>query len=373
MGDDLPALETAARPTHVPHLVASWPAVHAWSAPGGLAAALTAAAPPLTPLDVVLTSDGAAGAAAFETITLAQFASDVDTGISPRYLAQVSLDGDAPLAPLRAATPTPTLLTSPAPLRAVLWVSAGPHVSSPHYDEFHGLICVAVGSKTVTLAPPAARVAPRPPTGDAANHCDAVNLDGVYGAITVKLQAGDALFIPEGWWHAVVSTPRTAALTFWWRSPAVAALAATPAQAAYLVRLACRQLAEGEDSGDEDAGGEEEGVLAPAVAAARAGVGAAALTALQTAASTSPAAVAHAASRLPPRAADALAGALDSASPSALATLQSALGDCGDALAAALLSGRQAAGLARLGRRLARVLGSDAARAEGGAVGMIEH
>ena len=368
MHDDLPALENAARPAHVPHLVASWPAVHAWSSPGGLAAALVATAPPLTPLDVVLTSDGAAGAATYEAITLAQFAEDVRHGVSPRYLAQTSLDGDAPLASLRATTPTPPLLTSRTQLRTVLWVSAGPHISSPHYDEFHGLMCVAAGSKTVTLAPPSARVSPRPPTGDAANHCDAATLDGVEGGITVTLQAGDALFIPEGWWHSVVSTPRCAALTFWWRSPAVAALAAAPAQAAYMMRLACRQLVEGEDSGEDEGG--EEGVLASAVAAARAAQPAAALEALQTAASTSPASVAHAAARLSPSAADALAGALDGASLAALAALHAALGDAGDALASALLAGRQASSVARLGRRLARVLGVDAARAVGAAVGI---
>ena len=31
-------------------------------------------------------------------------------------------------------------------------------------------------------------------------------------------QPGDALFIPEGWWHAVRSAPASAAVNLWWRS-----------------------------------------------------------------------------------------------------------------------------------------------------------
>ena len=34
----------------------------------------------------------------------------------------------------------------------------------------------------------------------------------------VSFQAGDALFIPEGWWHQVDSQDMTIAVNFWWRS-----------------------------------------------------------------------------------------------------------------------------------------------------------
>ena len=40
-------------------------------------------------------------------------------------------------------------------------------------------------------------------------------------------QAGDALLIPEGWWHQVDSDPATLAVNFWWASqPAAPALPA---------------------------------------------------------------------------------------------------------------------------------------------------
>eukprot|EP00873_Tetraselmis_striata_P040265 jgi/Tetstr1/460529/TSEL_005788.t2 len=43
-------------------------------------------------------------------------------------------------------------------------------------------------------------------------------------AVAVILQAGDALFIPEGWWHQVTSVAGTSAVNFWWQSKASAAI-----------------------------------------------------------------------------------------------------------------------------------------------------
>lgn len=37
-------------------------------------------------------------------------------------------------------------------------------------------------------------------------------------SLLVSLQAGDALFIPEGWWHQVDSDHTTIAVNFWWQS-----------------------------------------------------------------------------------------------------------------------------------------------------------
>ena len=43
---------------------------------------------------------------------------------------------------------------------------------------------------------------------------------------TYVLTPGDCLFIPEGWWHWVDSTPGTMAVNFWWESPFAMDLAA---------------------------------------------------------------------------------------------------------------------------------------------------
>ena len=42
------------------------------------------------------------------------------------------------------------------------------------------------------------------------------------------MQAGDAVFIPEGWWHQIDSTDITIAVNFWWQSPFGAGLQVLP-------------------------------------------------------------------------------------------------------------------------------------------------
>ena len=46
----------------------------------------------------------------------------------------------------------------------------------------------------------------------------AVNRCNRHGITCLLLQAGDALFIPEGWWHQVDSQETTIAVNFWWQS-----------------------------------------------------------------------------------------------------------------------------------------------------------
>jgi Cupin-like domain len=90
--------------------------------------------------------------------------------------------------------------------------------SSLHLDPYHNLLCVVAGSKKVTLFSPEVTPAmyPRPVWGDSSNH-SAVNFaepdaqvhplfsHAKAQALTVELGPGDALFIPEGWWHQVDS------------------------------------------------------------------------------------------------------------------------------------------------------------------------
>ena len=56
------------------------------------------------------------------------------------------------------------------------------------------------------------------------------------------MQAGDALFLPEGWWHQIDSEGSTIAVNFWWRSP-FDRLLGTHMDAYYLRRIA-RSLTE---------------------------------------------------------------------------------------------------------------------------------
>lgn len=57
---------------------------------------------------------------------------------------------------------------------------------------------------------------------------------------TFTVEAGDALFIPCGWWHQIDSPGTTIAVNFWWSAPACEA-AQSPA-AAFLLRESLRSL-----------------------------------------------------------------------------------------------------------------------------------
>ncbi|PSC67028.1 Clavaminate synthase isoform B, partial [Micractinium conductrix] len=94
--------------------------------------------------------------------------------------------------------------------------AAMPTRGSLHYDPYSNLLCVARGSKTVLLLPPSAApaLAAQPLTAESANHSpadlSALDLRRFPGLQAVlpqvrrfQLAAGDALFIPEGWWHQV--------------------------------------------------------------------------------------------------------------------------------------------------------------------------
>ena len=62
----------------------------------------------------------------------------------------------------------------------------------------------------------------------------------------VTLKAGDTLFIPEGWWHQVDSSPVTLAVNYWWPSLLTRQLQAVPHMTCYYLRsLAAAVTAEG--------------------------------------------------------------------------------------------------------------------------------
>mmetsp|Transcript_39812 Transcript_39812/g.94556 ORF Transcript_39812/g.94556 Transcript_39812/m.94556 type:complete len:396 (-) Transcript_39812:178-1365(-) len=109
--------------------------------------------------------------------------------------------------------------------------------SSTHYDPYHNLLCVVAGSKSVRLVSPkhTALLYPKEVYGESTNHSqvDFANpdlerfplyseVDGL--ALSAELEPGDALFIPEGWWHQVSSAKATIAVNFWWQSRAAAAI-----------------------------------------------------------------------------------------------------------------------------------------------------
>jgi len=107
------------------------------------------------------------------------------------------------------------------PLESIsVWVNVEKARSGLHYDCNHNLLCVVTGEKRVTLYPPnehTATLRPAAVFAESSNH-SLLSPDVVPGPARFEfsLRAGDALFIPEGWWHAVTSSPHTIGVNFWW-------------------------------------------------------------------------------------------------------------------------------------------------------------
>jgi hypothetical protein len=122
----------------------------------------------------------------------------------------------------------------------------GVHTTGVHWDAVHNLLCVLRGRKRVLLLPPAAgpHLQECPLHAATPNHAQASlwggegwpHGGGSVGALPppslppglppawccdVTVEAGDALYIPEGWWHTVASEPGTLALNWWFSGEAV--------------------------------------------------------------------------------------------------------------------------------------------------------
>lgn len=152
------------------------------------------------------------------------------------YLAQVPImnienEEKVQLGSLRDDILTPAFLESKGLASINLWMNSSQARSSTHYDPHHNLLCIVTGRKQVALWPPSASpfLYPMPIYGEASNH-SAIAIEkldlsvhpraerSIQYSQRVVLDAGDALFIPEGWFHQVDSDVLTIAVNFWWRS-----------------------------------------------------------------------------------------------------------------------------------------------------------
>jgi hypothetical protein len=116
---------------------------------------------------------------------------------------------------------------------ANLWASPRETSSAPHFDTLDNVLCVLAGKKRVLLLPPAGSSLFGPGVSLLANQAPAgVDFFGAASAaasdsasphhhllsqrlIYAEIPAGSALYVPEGWWHAVESDASTVALNFW--------------------------------------------------------------------------------------------------------------------------------------------------------------
>ncbi|XP_044977224.1 uncharacterized protein LOC123444537 isoform X2 [Hordeum vulgare subsp. vulgare] len=152
------------------------------------------------------------------------------------YLAQVSILNTenkerCSLGALKEDIQEPIFLKGKPFSSINFWMSRAHMRSSTHYDPHHNLLCVVAGCKKVTLWSPSASPSlyPMPVYGEASNHSCVSIEEPDYSSYTrakymkeyserVVLNCGDALFIPEGWYHQVDSDDLTIAINFWWKS-----------------------------------------------------------------------------------------------------------------------------------------------------------
>lgn len=146
------------------------------------------------------------------------------------YLAQTPMN-EGSLKALSRDLSVPMIMQHKNIAQVNLWMAADSSRSSPHYDPYNNVLCVVTGSKRVKLCSPSLTptLYPLPVWGDSANHSSVNFVDpdfethpeyrhALEQGETIMLHAGDALFIPEGWWHQVDSEADTIGVNFWWRS-----------------------------------------------------------------------------------------------------------------------------------------------------------
>lgn len=111
-----------------------------------------------------------------------------------------------------------------------LWMGGKPTATTLHYDSNHNLLVVLRGTKQVQLFPPSAtpQLEPCRIYTASANHSTLIvpaEVHDLFHAPRIencslepwlaRLDAGDVLFLPQGWWHQVDSSTRTVALNYW--------------------------------------------------------------------------------------------------------------------------------------------------------------
>ena len=167
------------------------------------------------------------------------------------YMGSTELEGAFP--GLRQQHPLPGV-DGLAPLVS-LWLGNRIRVAA-HFDLPDNIACVVAGRRRFTLFPPAqvANLYIGPldltPAGQPISLVDHARPDlerfpryaeALRHAQVFELEAGDALFLPSQWWHAVESLePISALVNFWWRqSPA---FMDTPLNTLMMALLSLRDL-----------------------------------------------------------------------------------------------------------------------------------
>jgi len=117
-----------------------------------------------------------------------------------------------------------------------LWCAPKPTRTNTHYDGSNNILIVVRGTKTIELCPPGT-IKGSPIHSDHANHpalwramevgghcpvvpsfdteLEATRIEYKRTAVILSISAGEAVFIPEGWWHRVESSADCLAVNLW--------------------------------------------------------------------------------------------------------------------------------------------------------------
>lgn len=141
--------------------------------------------------------------------------------------------------------------------RVGIWLGNRTRIAA-HYDLPDNIACTVAGRRRVTLFPPQqlCNLYPGPlewaPGGQSISLVDFHNPDfdkfpkfkeAMEHALTVELEAGDALFIPSMWWHHVESLSSfNILINYWWRQ--VPSYMGTPMNVLQHALLTLRDLPE---------------------------------------------------------------------------------------------------------------------------------
>lgn len=136
--------------------------------------------------------------------------------------------------------------------QANVWININQAITNIHYDSNHNLLVVLQGNKDVSLSPPInfEEFQFYPASSQSSNH-------SIYSPHLTKafkhsqsfqLTKGNAIFIPEGWFHGVTSSECTIAINYWFRSSLHSLLSMNKHLSPYIFRHVYLKLIE--DSGN---------------------------------------------------------------------------------------------------------------------------
>ena len=95
------------------------------------------------------------------------------------------------------------------------WVAPRGATTPLHYDRHPNYLCHVVGRKLVYLWPPDTEIPRNAPPAENTSPLDAAASIVEGCELRADLRPGDVLFIPEGWWHYVVTPITSVSVSIW--------------------------------------------------------------------------------------------------------------------------------------------------------------